>query len=344
MHKDTRALPEKNDAHLHRNGKAGHATQFRYDSPASRDKTSSSSRKRVVLVAAISDDTAGVGAACVQQLVQAGHRVLTILPGESEPHVLADAIASGRAVRLSEKVVDSAHIQSAIKSLPPPYCALDAVVNIMQWPSARIALLGAEAPLAEANRSMLCAKLLDTNRAALPSLLASECGRVVEVRLHVQPDNAVVAHSHTDAPYAALRHEFDALGIGYTRITAGPMKGEAATNRHQGKRPSFNGVQPGVLLPGDVAQAIEWTLSQPDHVAVPDITVRATPRARPVLSQREREVLEWTACGKTAEEISRILELSVRTVNFHVNSLVLKLKCCNKTAAVVRAALLGMLA
>ncbi len=296
------------------------------------------------MVAAISDDTSGVGAACVQQLVEAGHRVLTILPGESESHALADAIASGRAVRLSEKVVDSAHIRSAIKSLPPPYSALDAVVNIMQWPSARTALLGAETPLAEANRSMLTAKLLETNRAALSSLLASECGRVVEVALHVQPDNAAIAHCHTDALHAALRYEFDEMGIGYTRITAGPMKRDAGANRHEGNRPPSNCVQPGMLLPADVAQAVGWTLSQPDHVAVPDIAVRATPRARPVLSEREREVLEWTACGKTAEEIGHILDLSVRTVNYHVNTLVLKLKCCNKTAAVVRAALLGMLA
>ncbi len=344
MHEDTRALPEKKDADLRRNGKAGHARQLRYDPHASRNKTSSSARQWVVLVAAITDDTGGVGAACVQQLVEAGHRVLTMLPDESEPHALDDAITRGRVVRLLDKVVDSAHIRSAIKSLPPPYCTLDAVVTIMRLPPARIALLGAEATLAETNRSMLAAKLLETNRAALPSLLASECGRVVDVRLHVQPDSAVTAHSHTDALYTALRHEFDELGISYTRITAGPMKADAGANRSEGNRPPSSGVQAGVLNPADVAQTVAWTLSQPAHVTLRDIAVCATPLARPVLSQREREVLEWTACGKTAEEIARILDLSVRTVNFHVNTLVLKLQCCNKTAAVVRAALLGMLA
>jgi len=67
--------------------------------------------------------------------------------------------------------------------------------------------------------------------------------------------------------------------------------------------------------------------------------------ARPheALSEREVEVLRWSAEGKTSAEIAQILAISERTVNFHVNSAVAKLEASNKTSAAVRAAMLGLL-
>ncbi len=63
----------------------------------------------------------------------------------------------------------------------------------------------------------------------------------------------------------------------------------------------------------------------------------------PNLTLRELEVLKWTADGKSASEISDILTVSKNTIEFHIKNAVLKLKSCNKTAAVVRAAMLGLL-
>jgi len=61
------------------------------------------------------------------------------------------------------------------------------------------------------------------------------------------------------------------------------------------------------------------------------------------LSLREAEVLRWMADGKTSSEAATILALSERTVNFHVANALVKLGAANKTAAVVKAALLGLL-
>ena len=60
------------------------------------------------------------------------------------------------------------------------------------------------------------------------------------------------------------------------------------------------------------------------------------------LTGREIEILKWTAEGKTAAEIAIILSMKARTVNFHVANAVQKMGVCNKTAAVVQAALSGM--
>ena len=61
------------------------------------------------------------------------------------------------------------------------------------------------------------------------------------------------------------------------------------------------------------------------------------------LTARETDVLKWTADGKTAYEISRILNISESTVNFHIKNIMLKLDCANKIQAVAKAALIGLL-
>ena len=67
------------------------------------------------------------------------------------------------------------------------------------------------------------------------------------------------------------------------------------------------------------------------------------PQSAVTLSQREIEVLRWMADGKTSSEAAEILNLAERTVNFHVANALVKLGTANKTAAVVKAALLGLL-
>lgn len=61
------------------------------------------------------------------------------------------------------------------------------------------------------------------------------------------------------------------------------------------------------------------------------------------LTAREVEVLKWTADGKTAADIGDILCISIPTVNFHIKNAVLKLRAANKTAAVVKALMHGLL-
>ncbi|KAE9644480.1 autoinducer binding domain-containing protein [Pseudomonas sp. PB106] len=70
---------------------------------------------------------------------------------------------------------------------------------------------------------------------------------------------------------------------------------------------------------------------------------RSTKPRVPQLSPRELEVLQLSAGGKTAHEISRILNLSERTVNYHVQNVIEKLNVCNKISAVIAAARAGII-
>jgi len=55
------------------------------------------------------------------------------------------------------------------------------------------------------------------------------------------------------------------------------------------------------------------------------------------LSAREREVVRWTAQGKTSIEIGQILSLSDHTVNAYMTSAIKKLDCVNRTQLVAKA-------
>ena len=58
---------------------------------------------------------------------------------------------------------------------------------------------------------------------------------------------------------------------------------------------------------------------------------------RPRLSDRETEVLKWSAAGKTAWEISMILRISQRTAEQYLESAGRKLHATNKVQAVAEA-------
>lgn len=70
---------------------------------------------------------------------------------------------------------------------------------------------------------------------------------------------------------------------------------------------------------------------------------RSAKPTTPHLSPREIDVLELAAAGKTAEESARILNLSARTIHFHIQSSIDKLGVSNKIAAIIAALKAGYL-
>ncbi len=84
------------------------------------------------------------------------------------------------------------------------------------------------------------------------------------------------------------------------------------------------------------------------HILPMALSEILSPRKSPAqvqqeLTAREREVLRWTAAGKTSYEIGVILGIATRTVNFHISIILLKLDAINKTQAVVKAVMFDLL-
>ena len=61
------------------------------------------------------------------------------------------------------------------------------------------------------------------------------------------------------------------------------------------------------------------------------------------LTDREKEVMQWVKEGKSNWELSMILDISERTVKFHVQNVEKKLNAVNRAHAVALAMDYGML-
>ncbi|WP_280325553.1 helix-turn-helix transcriptional regulator [Pseudomonas sp. BN102] len=67
------------------------------------------------------------------------------------------------------------------------------------------------------------------------------------------------------------------------------------------------------------------------------------PRLHEELSLREIEILKWIADGKNGEIIAQLLGITERTVTYHVVNIIQKMDVTNRTAAAVKAVLLGII-
>ncbi len=71
---------------------------------------------------------------------------------------------------------------------------------------------------------------------------------------------------------------------------------------------------------------------------------RSCLRAAPHVTVRESEVLAWVAAGKSDWAIGRILNISGKTVNFHVENAKRKLGVGTRIQAVIAAMRIGLIA
>jgi LuxR family quorum-sensing system transcriptional regulator SolR len=93
----------------------------------------------------------------------------------------------------------------------------------------------------------------------------------------------------------------------------------------------------------DKAMMMDW-LTQAAHLSMSKcLTPKLMPELEAKLSKREIAVLRWTGEGYCSREIADLMNITERTVNFHANNAMGKLNATNKTAAVMRAAVLGLL-
>ena len=287
-------------------------------------------RSRTVLVITGAGQARETGLQCVNMLANAGHRVVAVLADGNAPEEFTKGPVADRIACVNKDVGTDAMLRNAIAALPDRFRQIDTLVGMICLRSCHNPLLENGAFPSNADPADGVGDFVHAVRAVLPDLSASRRSHALAVLIpeagfrHARPRPSL-HHEQAELLIATLRAELTELGVRFTRIQSGALEAN------------------GELTPKDVTQAVAWALGQPHHLAVCDIDIQPAPLARPALTRREREVLAWTACGKTSDEISRILDLSVSGVNFHVTNFLFKLDTCNKMAAVARATQLGLL-
>ena len=94
---------------------------------------------------------------------------------------------------------------------------------------------------------------------------------------------------------------------------------------------------------GDMAPQLAW-LAQAVHETLTNVLAsRPDSPSAITLTAREMDVLRWAGDGKTAAETSDILGIAERTVVFHIDNALRRLGAVNKTAGVLKAAMLRLI-
>jgi DNA-binding CsgD family transcriptional regulator len=81
----------------------------------------------------------------------------------------------------------------------------------------------------------------------------------------------------------------------------------------------------------------ELSQSLKPHVTRPGSPATATNGNLQMLTQREREILAWIAEGKSDWQIGQILNISSKTVNYHVENAKRKFAVATRIQAVIAA-------
>lgn len=238
---------------------------------------------KVVLVTGASS---GIGRATALALAEAGARVAVGARRADRLKSLAQD-APGEMLVLELDVTDRESVQDAVTATVEHFGALDALVN-----NAGVMLSG---PILNADTAEWT-RMIDTNllgsmytaHAALPHLLESK-GAVVQVSstsgrtasagggVYAATKFGITAFSE------ALRQEVTAQGVRVVVIEPGMVATELATHITD---PAMQALARNyadsmrTLQPEDIAGAVLYALTQPEHVAVNEILIRPTDQTR----------------------------------------------------------------
>ncbi len=219
--------------------------------------------------------TSGIGLACARILLKQGSKVIGIGRREDRLNVLADEF-HGQFHAMSCDVRDSQTLNRKFDELPQAFATISTLVNAA-------GLLQGQGSLLDITDEQV-STMLDTNihglinvtRAALPRLIASGHGHVVNLssigaHVHYQGGHVYAASkAFVDHFGRCLRTELVGRRVRLTTVAPGKTRSEFALVQCNGDQAKADQVYRSLtpLEPEDVANAVVWALRQPPHVNI----------------------------------------------------------------------------
>ncbi len=228
----------------------------------------------------------GIGEACAERFARDGARL--VLCGRRRDRL--DAVAKrlgARAHVLPLDVRDRAALERAVAGLPPAFAAVDVLVN-----NAGLALGLEPAPRASLDEweQMIdtnCRGLVVLTRLVLPGMVERRRGHVVNVGsvagTYPYPGGNVYGATKAFVHQFTLNLKADLLGTGVRAtsiepaMTSGTEFSLVRLKDQEKARKVYEGMQP--LTGADVAEAVHWCVTRPDHVNVNVLEIRPEAQA-----------------------------------------------------------------
>jgi 3-hydroxy acid dehydrogenase/malonic semialdehyde reductase len=236
--------------------------------------------------ALVTGATSGIGLACAERLVAEGARVIAV--GRRADRLAALASRLGAAVHpLTLDVGDKGAVERALAELPPPFGAVDLLIN-----SAGMAL-----GLEPAQRASLddwermidtnCRALVHVTRLLLPGMVARDRGHVVNIGSVAgswpYPGGNVYCATKAFVRQFSLALRADLLGtrVRVTNVEPGMVETEFSSVRFHGDDAQAAKVYEGTtpLTAADIADTVAWCVTRPAHVNVNTIEVMPVQQA-----------------------------------------------------------------
>ncbi len=240
------------------------------------------SRMRTAVVTGASS---GFGAAVVRRLAAQGRPVVALARRAERLEALSEeAGPDSRILPLAVDIRDGEAVAKALGTLPEEFADVAVLVN-------NAGLSRGFGPLQDADPQHW-QDMVDTNvmgqlhciRAALPSLIASGCGHIVNIgsiaALYPYSGGNVygATKAFTHQLSLSLRTDLEGTGVRVSCIAPGMARTEFALVRFEGDQGRadalYDGVEP--LAAEDIAEAVQWCVAQPPRVNVNMIEIMPT--------------------------------------------------------------------
>ena len=228
-------------------------------------------------VAFVTGASSGIGEAIARRYAAAGVKVVATVRRGNRLDALVVKFGEGSVLPIVLDVRDDDAVEQAVRSLPPAFAEVDVLVNnaglALGLEPVQNAVLDNWERMIETN----CTGLVYVTRAVLPGMVARRRGHVVNMGsiagTYPYPGGNVYGATKSFVHQFSLgmRADLHGTGVRVTCIEPGLIGGtEFSEVRFAGDTEKAAGVYSGTepLGPEDVAAAVDWVTSQPEHVNV----------------------------------------------------------------------------
>ena len=234
----------------------------------------------------ITGASSGIGAACAAAFATAGARLVLCARRLDRVQELAERLAVEAHV-LALDVRDRAAVEAALTDLPPPFDAVDVLVNNAGLAAGFEPLQVGDPDDWDRMLDTNVAGLLFVTRAVVPGMVARGRGHVINIGSvaghEVYPNGAVYCASKAavKALTEGLRMDLLGTGVRVSSVDPGLVETEFSVVRFHGDRDRAEAVYEGLtpLSADDVADTVLWVAQRPPHVQVADVVLLASAQA-----------------------------------------------------------------